>query len=105
MAAAIDKKVDEHLAAKEKDKKAMAASIDKEVDEHLNAKEKEKEKQLSSDESIRNYIMSLIGTAPATTTPTVHFQETIVAPSLKPLAATMAHAKVTLQSSMKKAKN
>ena len=72
----------------------MAASIDKKVDEHL-----------ASDESIRNYIMSLIGTAPAPTTPTAQIQATIVAPSLKPLAATMAHAKVTLQSIMKKDKN
>ena len=39
-----------------KAKKEMAAAIDKKVDEHLAAKEEEKEKQVSSTESIRNYI-------------------------------------------------
>ena len=42
---------------KKKVKKAMAEAINKKVAEHLAAKEKEKEQQVSSDESIRNYII------------------------------------------------
>ena len=87
-----------------KSKKAMAAAIDRKVDEHLAAKEKEKEQQLSTDESIRKYIMSLIGNAPAPKTPTGQIQAATVAPPMDSLTA-KAQAKVTLQSIMKKSKH
>ena len=87
-----------------KSKKAMAAAIDRKVNEHLAAKEKEKEQQLSTDESIRKYIMSLIGNAPAPTTPTAQIQATTVVPP-KDSSTAKAQAKVTLQSIMKKSKH
>ena len=87
-----------------KSKKAMAAAIDKKVDERLAVKEKEKEQQLSTDESIRKYIMSLIGNAPAPKTPTGQIHATTVAPPMDSSTA-KAQARVTLQSIMKKSKH
>ena len=74
----------------------MAAAIDKKFDERMPDKEKDKETQMSTDESIRNYIMSLVGTQAAPKAPTVQI-ESATATAKKPPSQELAQAKVTLQ--------
>ena len=52
----------------------MAEAIDKKIDERISEKEKEKESQMYTDESIRDYIMSLIGTQTPPKAPSVQIK-------------------------------